>query len=107
MIGNALSAIGRRGSMLGNPTPGGAAATISQQIGQIAWPILAVIAGLGVLFAIWLGVRLATAQDESKRKEAKAQLIWALIAVVLVIGLMLVFQAVAGLFTTDPAGSTE
>lgn len=37
---------------------------------------------VAVLFAVYIGVRLATAQDEGKRKEAKKQILWTLIAAV-------------------------
>jgi len=97
MLGNLLAGIGRIGSMLGNPPPPNGERTWSPgqdlyiAIWNITWPILLVVASLGGIFAIWVGVRLATAQDESKRKEAKAQLIWAIIAIVIVaaiIGIM-------------------
>jgi len=60
-------------------------------------PLLIVIGAMGAIFAIWLGVRLAIAQDESKRKEAKSQLIWSLIAVVIV------FAVIAIVTTVFPA----
>jgi len=35
---------------------------------------------IAVLLFIWIGYRLAKAEDESKRREAKKQMIWAVIA---------------------------
>jgi len=75
---------------------------LAYAIWDITWPILTVLAGLGTIFAIWLGMRLATAQDESKRKEAKAQLIYALIAIVVIIGLIAVFGVTISLIGDDP-----
>jgi len=98
MIGNALAAIGRWGSMLGDPATGTGPSLNTDPlfvaIWNITWPILTVIAALGGLFAIWLGVRLAMAQDESKRKEAKAQLIYAIIAVVVIAAIITIMGIV-------------
>ena len=103
MFGNILAGIGRIGYMLGTtpPTSGEHSplpADPSRQIGDAVWsiaaPVLGVLGGLGALLAIWLGVQLATAQDEGKRKEAKARLIYALIGVVVIFGMMGVFAAV-------------
>jgi len=112
-MGNLLESLGRIGSMLGTPERPNAdtvALRVAWQTFDIVWPILTVLAGLGVLLAVWLGVRLATAQDESKRKEAKAQLVWALIAVVLVISIIVIFRvilaAVGGVRPGDIPGAT-
>ena len=67
---------------------------LARAMRSVVNPIFIVIGSLGALFAIWLGVRLATAQDESKRKEAKQQLIYALIAVIMIFALVGVFYAV-------------
>jgi len=76
--------------------------TVLQRIAQVladnVWPLVYAVLGLlgamGALYAIYLGVKLATAQDESKRKEAKARIIWTIIAIVIVFGLIGVFVAV-------------
>ena len=80
-MGNMLAKLGNMLSEGLTPTP---AAEVIAAIRPWVTPILGVLLGLGILLAIWIGVRLATAQDESKRKEAKAQLIWAIIAVFIV-----------------------
>lgn len=98
MLGNLLARIG---GMLGaGENFDNLENTIAWAIWDITWPILTVLAGLGTILAIWLGVRLATAQDESKRKEAKAQLVWAIIAIVIIVGIIGVFGAV--LTATSP-----
>ena len=98
MIGNALAAIGRWGSMLGDPGaptgPLNPTRELIDEIWSITWPILLVLGALGGIFAIWLGVRLATAQDESKRKDAKQQLIWAIIAVIVIFAMMGIFGVI-------------
>ncbi|MCL2586931.1 MAG: pilin [Firmicutes bacterium] len=93
------SILARIGGMLGSPagTPpiDDVTDAILAQISAIVWPIMTVLAGIAVLYSIWLGVQLATAQDESKRKEAKARLVWAIVAVVLCLGLTAIFLAIA------------
>jgi len=56
--------------------------------------MLAIIAAAAVVFAIWVGFRLAKAEDEGKRKEAKQQLLWSIIAVVATVALFLLLQLV-------------
>ena len=84
--------------------PGEIANATFRAINRIVQPILIALAGIGLLFAIYLGVKLATAQDESKRKEAKAQLVWAIIATVVVIGIVAVFAAIANGLGYVPQG---
>ena len=93
MFGNFLAAVGRIGYMLGSNVidADDAAGRIARAAFGYTWPILTTLAGLGTLLAIWIGVRLATAQDESKRKEAKAQLIWAILAVVIIVAAIGIF----------------
>ena len=83
-------------------TPTGNVGDVLAEINRFTNPILGVLLGLGVLLAIWIGVRLATAQDESKRKEAKAQLIWAIIAVFIVAMAIAVMNVLAGAFSETP-----
>jgi len=96
-MGNIMA---RFGNMLNRPVQPDigdyeqAGAMLAQAIRNVVNPIFIVIGSLGALFAIWLGVRLATAQDESKRKEAKSQLVFALIAVIMIFALVGVFYAV-------------
>jgi uncharacterized membrane protein len=52
--------------------------------------VLIMIAAIG--FAIWVGIRLAKAEDEGKRKEAKQQLLWSLIAAVAAIVLLILMN---------------
>ena len=58
----------------------------------LGW-VLALMAVAGSLFAIYLGVKLATAEDEGKRTQVKAQFIWSIIAVVIVGSLIVILLA--------------
>ncbi|MCL2586930.1 MAG: hypothetical protein FWE31_01675 [Firmicutes bacterium] len=99
-MGNILARIG---GMLGAPAGGSGpgaedvARAIIGPISDIVWPIMIVLAAIATLYSIWLGVQLATAQDESKRKEAKARLVWAIVAVILCLGLVAVFGAISAM----------
>lgn len=56
--------------------------------------ILQLFSLAAMLYAIYVGMRLAMAQDEGKRKEAKAQLLWSLIAVVGALALAMIISMV-------------
>jgi len=67
-------------------------------ISQIEGPInvamivmLVVVAASAIMFAIWVAFKLAKAEDEGKRKEAKQQLMWSLIAIVACATLIVLF----------------
>ena len=95
-MGNLVTSFGRLIASV-NHMPHDAAeagARLARAIRGIVNPILIVVGTMGALLAIWLGVRLALAQDESKRKEAKAQLIFALIAVIIIFAIVGVMYAV-------------
>jgi len=52
--------------------------------------VLGLMGFFAIGFAIWVGFRLASAEDEGKRKEAKKQLLWSIIAVVAIVVLIIV-----------------
>ena len=60
--------------------------------------IIALVAIGAVVFSIWVGFRLAKAEDEGKRKDAKQQLLWAIIAVV---ASVLIFVLITTVFATS------
>jgi len=70
---------------------------IGEWFRQNAWTIvniaLLIVGSMAGLFAIWLGVRLATASDENRRTQAKAQIIWSILAVIITFSLAGVFYA--------------
>lgn len=53
--------------------------------------LLGLVGAGAIVFAIWVGFRLAKAEDEGKRKEAKQQLMWSLIAVAAVAVMFVLF----------------
>ena len=64
----------------------------------IIFAIINVILGLlgvaAALFFVWIGFKLARAEDESKRKEAKKQMLFAIIAVLGVVVLIVLWNTV-------------
>jgi len=71
--------------------------------------MLAIMAAAAIVFAIWVGFRLAKAEDEGKRKEAKQQLLWSIIAVVATVALFMIIQfALKGdLYQTPKIGTGD
>jgi len=58
--------------------------------------LMSIAAGLSLLFAIYIGFRLATAKDDGTRFQAKAQLIYSLMAAVSVGALAAIYSLVLG-----------
>ena len=67
--------------------------TLSGRLEWLFWTLFAVVGALSGLLAVYLGVQLATAQDEQKRRNAKGQMVYAILAFILVVGLMGVYAA--------------
>lgn len=61
------------------------AVTLEFLLRKILGPILIVIGAIGVIYAIYLGVMYAKAEDASKRKEIQGRLIGAIIGAVIII----------------------
>jgi len=83
----------------GTPAPTGFEAFVTAVEGPLNALLLAMLAILGaaaLIFAIWVGIRLAKAEDEGKRKEAKQQLLWSIIAVVAAVALAVLFGTIFG-----------
>lgn len=68
--------------------------TICDALNQLLWPILIVVATVGSIYAIYLGINMARAEDASKRDEAKKRVVNAVISMVVVITLILLIQLV-------------
>ena len=51
-------------------------------------PALIVAVSAGFVYAVWLGVKLAMAEDESKRREAKKHVVTFICAMVMVVFLL-------------------
>ena len=69
---------------------------ILKVLDEIVWPILIVVASIGTIYAIYLAVMLAKAEDANKREEAKKRIINAVIAIAVMVVLILFLK----LFTT-------
>ena len=61
------------------------AKTLEFLLRKILGPVLIVIGALGVIYAVYLGVMYAKAEDSSKRKEIQGRLIGAIIGAVIII----------------------
>lgn len=65
---------------------------IVSAIESALWPILIVVAAAGSIYAVVLGVNMAKAADAGAREEAKKRVINVVIALVITIVLILLFQ---------------
>ena len=70
-------------------------------------PLLILATAAGAIWAIVLGVKMAQADDKSKRDEAKQNLINVIIALVAVIALILIFTIVGDALTKDGLDISE
>lgn len=76
-------------------TAGAYAETLSQAfnvISLVLWIILGIVGAMGAVYAIWLGIQLARAEDQGKRDEAKKHLITVIIAVGVTLLLIIFFN---------------
>ncbi|MGN1212807.1 MAG: Mbov_0395 family pilin-like conjugal transfer protein, partial [Christensenellales bacterium] len=84
---------------------------ILKVLNDIIWPILIVVAAVGTIYAIYLGVMMAKAENAEKREEAKKRVINAVIAVVVMVVLILLLQLfiqfAPDILGVDNAGSGE
>ncbi len=58
----------------------------------VLWVVLGIVGAVGAIYAIWLGVKLARADEQGKRDEAKKHLITVAIAVGVTVVLILFFN---------------
>ncbi len=82
---------------------------IANFLDGIIVPVTIIVAIVGAIWVIWLGVNLAKADDATKQKDAKTKLInvvVAIIAVIVLIWLLTWFSASAGtIFGLNPISS--
>jgi len=76
-------------------------ASIATPLNYVMIAVLAVVALGAIAFAVYVAFRLAKAEDDSKRKEAKQQLLWSIIAVLATIG---IFVLITTVFSDDILG---
>lgn len=61
-------------------------------ISLVLWIVLAVVGAVGAIYAIFLGIKLARAEEQGKRDDAKKHLITVCIAIGVTLALILVFN---------------
>ena len=66
--------------------------TVFNVLSIVLWVILGIVGAVGAIYAIWLGIKLAKAEDQGKRDEAKKHLIAVAIAVGVTVVLILFFN---------------
>jgi len=69
--------------------------TLVGALNSLLAPALIIVATAGALYSVWLGVKLAKAEEEESAKKAKKHLITVVTAVVVVVALIIVFYWVA------------
>ena len=67
---------------------------VTEAIDMLLYPILALVATAGIIYAVVLGVNLAKAESTEKREEAKKRMINAIIGFVSIIALVLLMKLV-------------
>jgi len=65
---------------------------IKDVIDAILWPVIILVAAVGTIYAIVLGVNMARADSNDKREEAKKRVINVLIGMAIIVGLILLLN---------------
>lgn len=77
----------------------------------VLWVVLGVVGAVGAVYAIWLGIKLAKADEQGKRDDAKKHLITVCIAVGVTLALIMVFNTflpmIISAFSSPLKGSVE
>lgn len=80
-------------------------------VGIVLWVVLAIVGTIGAIYAIYLGVQLARADEQGKRDDAKKHLITVCIAIGVTLALILVFNtflpALISAFKVAPAVESD
>jgi len=58
--------------------------------------VVQIVGNIAVVFAVWVGYHLMKAEDEGKRRDAKLQIMYTILALIVIVFI----QAVAGVFLT-------
>ncbi len=64
-------------------------------INTALWPIIIIVAAVGAIYAVWLGVQLAKAESEEARTEAKKKMLYFIIAFVVTIIILVLLKLLA------------
>lgn len=68
--------------------------SVCENIYNILWPVLVIVSTVGCIWAIWLGIKMAKADEASKREEARKNVINTVVAMAVVIILILTIQLI-------------
>jgi len=78
--------------------------TLTTTLKNIVNPILGVVALVGVIYAIWVGVKFVKADSKEEREEAKAKLISVIIGIVVTGVLIALFYWLSWMFENGKFG---
>ena len=70
-------------------------ATVNKVLDNILAPLLIVMASIGMIFAIFLGIKLARANNAEEREEAKKRVIYTVVGIAICVALILIFKLFA------------
>ncbi len=65
--------------------------TLTDAVNYVLNPILIVASLVGIIYAIWVGITFAKADNSDQRKEAKQKLITVIIGIVAAVALIILF----------------
>ena len=68
--------------------------TICNALNSLLWPLLIIVASVGSIYAVFLGINMAKAEDSSKRDEARKRLINTIIAMAITVVIIILIQTV-------------
>ena len=70
-------------------------ATVNKVLDNILAPLLIVMTSVGMIFAIFLGIKLARANNAEEREEAKKRVIYTVVGIAICVALILIFKLFA------------
>ena len=71
-------------------------APVLEVLNALLWPCIAIVGAVGMIYCIFLGVKLAKADEQNSREKAKKDLIGA------IIGFLVIFVLIVGLKIAMP-----
>lgn len=71
-------------------------APVLEVLNALLWPCIAIVGAIGMIYCIFLGVKLAKADEQNSREKAKKDLIGA------IIGFLIIFILIVGLKIAMP-----
>lgn len=71
-------------------------APVLEVLNALLWPCIAIVGAVGMIYCIFLGVKLAKADEQNSREKAKKDLIGA------IVGFLIIFILIVGLKIAMP-----